>query len=873
MDIIDDIETTDTLTLETSNFNILNNNVEINNEEVEKQNLMETTQFKNQNFVKSNNDNDTLENKDSNIDIDNDNDNLVSPSTFANLPSPSNPQSINLPIIINKKDEQNIKRKKENHLRKSLDELTYSRDQEKFIYYLYNLPNELLIQIAILLDLKSLGRMCQLSKFFCDLLYSTEELWENLNLSKKNTIGGGKYDNDYPIHDNLKFLLDNPERNRRFYSLKKIDLSITYISDLSIFERDEVLNCCSKLTRINLTSCKHIDSFSIYYLKKLPCLDTLDLCYCDQINNLSLKIIADYLPNLKHLDLSYLSNITEGGLRHLLKLPELETVKVLGCFQIRSYFWSYLGDFGNRGILPIRKLVIGEHGKSQFRLPKFCVWRMNDLVNHCPLLESLSLDMVLIDWTNNSLKTLINGCTKLKELSLLLYESAWDSFKDSAQELEKLEKLEITIHCGLSITEEAIEHICKPNVQCIRFIQKASIFDSNILLSKIHSKCKSIKSVEINGFNIKEDGVNYLSKLKDSLEELSLYEPFTNNNLLTVLSEMKLKDLNLSDIKKTSFSNHFKKLFRGNKIKRKPKMLLYDPIANAKQENTNFKNKIIKGKKNYNTIIHPVIQYEGTVLANNIIELELNSKEPFQDTDLQNIGLYCKSLRWISLSFPNTYPKTISSLINCPELVIVQLSVTQPQPIQRVDSDSDSNFDSDSELENNDNVHEVNRSLRVQNNEEEEEEEREEEENRRRRRHHHHRNNTNRDENVSLYRKKSKKSTKIIPIKYKASSPECQSLITFSHYGKKIRFLQLSGPIGLTDYTLSHISHLVSLNTFWIKECHDFTFDGLCKFSEMKWKTLKRFIITDCKNVEDDIQQKVHIIKDLEIDLIIENKD
>lgn len=144
--------------------------------------------------------------------------------------------------------------------------------------------------------------------------------------------------------------------------MKKIDLSITCISDLSIFENQEILNCCSKLTRINLTSCKHIDPFSIYYLKKLPSLDTLDLCYCDQINDLSLKIISDYLPNLKHLDLSYLSNITEEGLRHLLKLPELETVKVLGCFHIRSYFWSYLGGFRNRGILPIRKLVIGEHG-------------------------------------------------------------------------------------------------------------------------------------------------------------------------------------------------------------------------------------------------------------------------------------------------------------------------------------------------------------------------------------------------------------------------------------------------------------------------------------------------------------------------------
>ncbi|ORY21447.1 hypothetical protein LY90DRAFT_516102 [Neocallimastix californiae] len=350
--------------------------------------------------------------------------------------------------------------------------------------------------------------------------------------------------------------------------------------------------------------------------------------------------------------------------------------------------------------------------------------------------------MVLIDWTNNSLQTLLDGCTKLKELSLLLYDNAWET----SQSLEKLEKLELTIHCGLSITENAIDHICKPNVTSIRFLQKASIFDANEIISKIESKCKIIQSIEMNGSNFKDEGIDKLYNLKESLLELSLYEPTVNNKLINALSKMKLKDLNLSDMKKVNFSNHFKKLFRGNKIKGKPKKLLYDPIESEKLVDANFKNKVIKGKKNYNHIYNPVKQYEGTVLSRNIVELELNSKEYFQDSDLQNIGIY-------------------------------------------------------------------------------------------------------------------------------SSSPECQSLVTLSQYGKKIRFLQLCGPIGLTDYTLDHISNLASLNTFWIKECNDFTFDGICKFSEAKWKTLKRLIITDCKNVKENLRQKVHILKDLEIDLIIENKD
>lgn len=420
--------------------------------------------------------------------------------------------------------------------------------------------------------------------------------------------------------------------------------------------------------------------------------------------------------------------------------------------------------------------------------------------------------------------------------------------------MEKLEKLELTIHCGLTITESAVDHICKPNVTSIRFLQKTSIFDSNIILSKIQSKCKSIKSVEMNISDITNEGIDQLSKLNDSILELSLYEPTITNDLLTVLSNMKLKDLNLSDMNKTSFSNQFKKLFRGNKIKRKEPLLLYDPIANEKKMNSKFKNKIIRGKKNFNNIFNPIKQYEGTVLAHSIVELELSSKDYFQDSDLQNIGIYCTALRWVSLSFPNAYPKTVCSLVNCPELIIVQLTVTQP-----VNNSSYSTNDED--------AHEVNRSLRVPDNndidldnidniddignnngsDDSSDEDINSNNNRNNYYNSNHRRNRrhNTDENVLLLNKnKTKKAT--LPLnRFKASSPECQSLVTLSQHGKKIRFLQLCGPIGLTDYTLKHIANLESLNTFWIKECNDFTFNGVCQFSEAKWKVclhIKKFI-------------------------------
>jgi len=200
MDIIENLESTNTLTIETSNFNLLNNNGEINNEDAEKQNLMETTHPRNQNFVSNNNESGEVDNTNSNINIDSDN-NLLSPSTFANLPSPSSPHKITLTTTIpNSNNEQNVKKVEEKLTIINHDNYIYhgdqtittntSTNQNKFTYHIYNLPNELLIQIATLIDLKSLGRMCQTSKFFRSVFYSAEELWENLNLSRKNTIGG-----------------------------------------------------------------------------------------------------------------------------------------------------------------------------------------------------------------------------------------------------------------------------------------------------------------------------------------------------------------------------------------------------------------------------------------------------------------------------------------------------------------------------------------------------------------------------------------------------------------------------------------------------------------------------------------------------------
>lgn len=61
-----------------------------------------------------------------------------------------------------------------------------------FVYHIYDLPVEILINIGHLIDMKALGRICRTSKRLCSVYYSTQELWTVLNLSKKNTIGGKK---------------------------------------------------------------------------------------------------------------------------------------------------------------------------------------------------------------------------------------------------------------------------------------------------------------------------------------------------------------------------------------------------------------------------------------------------------------------------------------------------------------------------------------------------------------------------------------------------------------------------------------------------------------------------------------------------------
>ena len=100
-------------------------------------------------------------------------------------------------------------------------------------------------------------------------------------------------------------------------SLKRLDLSLTYISDRGI----ERLKGLDRLEELNLFAAEFITDAATAFLRGHRQLKTLNLRGTD-VTDTSLAYLAE-LTNLRSLDISF-TQITDVGLEHLASLPQLE---------------------------------------------------------------------------------------------------------------------------------------------------------------------------------------------------------------------------------------------------------------------------------------------------------------------------------------------------------------------------------------------------------------------------------------------------------------------------------------------------------------------------------------------------------------------
>ena len=111
-----------------------------------------------------------------------------------------------------------------------------------------------------------------------------------------------------------------------------------------------------KLKLLNLRSCRHISDNGIEHLAGVSnmkvdgCLEleTLILHDCQKLTDQALKHISMGLTNLKSINLSFCSSVTDSGLKFLAKMPTLRELNLRNCNNVSDIGVGFLAEGGSR---------------------------------------------------------------------------------------------------------------------------------------------------------------------------------------------------------------------------------------------------------------------------------------------------------------------------------------------------------------------------------------------------------------------------------------------------------------------------------------------------------------------------------------------
>lgn len=185
---------------------------------------------------------------------------------------------------------------------------------------------------------------------------------ETLNLSGCYSITDTSlciaFSQDLP---NLKILnlslckqITDTSLNRIAYHLKNLEnLDLGGCSNLTNASLSAIAIKLKKLQRLNLRSCWHITDQGICQLAGLNkekvkaadqslALKYLGLQDCPRLTDESLKYIAEGLPTVDSINLSFCISVTDSGLKHLAKMPNLKELDLRACDNISDIGMSYL---------------------------------------------------------------------------------------------------------------------------------------------------------------------------------------------------------------------------------------------------------------------------------------------------------------------------------------------------------------------------------------------------------------------------------------------------------------------------------------------------------------------------------------------------
>jgi hypothetical protein len=307
---------------------------------------------------------------------------------------------------------------------------------------------------------KARCKCCSVNRRWKDLLYSNPDLWGHLDLSNRNTLGGEKFyslintaedinkrllsilltknsrhdynfmrqysDDDSQLSADSDILqlshYPNPRSSGiqkplfptifRFSRIYKLDLSCTIINLVMLSNPAIHSILAPTLTHLYISGCPMVDSGSLIHLAHLTNLQNLDVSHCENVDDTGLEVLSVFVPWLKSLNASYLFKLTESGVRRLFRMPNLETINLMGCCRIKTYAWAVSGD-NPKAVSSIREISTGEDSRIQTRgfWLLWCTWQnwdMEKMVNICPHLEVAFFYFLLSLFSSSSPKTYNN---------------------------------------------------------------------------------------------------------------------------------------------------------------------------------------------------------------------------------------------------------------------------------------------------------------------------------------------------------------------------------------------------------------------------------------------------------------------------------
>lgn len=364
------------------------------------------------------------------------------------------------------------------------------------------LPKELILKIFSFLDIVSLCRCAQVSKYWNKLALDGDN-WQSVNLFdfrvavqgqvvenlssrcgdflKRLTLRGCRSVSDGSMQtfskncrnleeinlDDCKQLTDETCKSlaANCHRLAHLNVASCNITDESL---EAIGQGCKQLKHINISNCNRIRPAGIESLAR-NCTNLVSFistaCGEATINDESLKALSQHCHRLKMINLNGCSAITDVGVKHLAEnCHQLFYVCLSKCFALTDQALISLGQ----GCPQLKTLgLIGCHQLTDHGFQA--------LTKNCRQLQDLDLeDCVLI--TDQTLFHLTNNCTNLKRLALshcdLITDEGIKYIGTSAKSAESIQYLELD-NCT-QLTDTAIEQL----VSC-KHLKRLDIYDNN----------------------------------------------------------------------------------------------------------------------------------------------------------------------------------------------------------------------------------------------------------------------------------------------------------------------------------------------------------------------------------------------------------